>query len=630
MTKTLLDVLRQSAEKYPNNPFLWEKRNGTYQCETFSEIEKKASRFGAGLRALGIEKGDRIALFGEGKNNWVIAELGIFYAGGICVPLSIKLDAASDLIFRLNHSESNTLIVSKTQLHKIRAIKADLTHIKRYIILENTTDYEQDELSFDFILSKGSGYLSENVETFQTHLDAITPDDIVNISYTSGTTDNPKGIMLSHKNYVTNVQQSMTHMGGIPTHYRTLLILPWDHSFAHTTGVFLFMAAGASIAAVETGNSPMESLRNIPKNLKEINPDVLLSVPALASNFKKNIESAVQKKGKFTQFLFQTALKVAYSYQQDGHNRGKGLSFLWKPIHAFFDAILFSKIRHSFSSNLKFFVGGGALLDIEFQRFFMAIGIPMLQGYGLSEASPVISSNSLKAHKLGSSGKPVPNMEIKISDPEGKALAAGQEGEIVIKGGNVMAGYWQNEQATAQTLKNGFLHTGDRGYIDPDGFLYVLGRFKSLLISNDGEKFSPEGIEEALVNASPLIQQCVLYNNQSPYTVALLTIDREGVRKSFAKLNSVEEVLNLFVTELAAYRKDGKYSHMFPERWIPSSFALLAEPFSEKNGLVNSTMKIMRHKVVEKYQARINELYSPEGKQDAYKQNIDILRQIVK
>ena len=195
---------------------------------------------------------------------------------------------------------------------------------------------------------------------------------------------------------------------------------------------------------------------------------------------------------------------------------------------------------------MKFFIGGGALLDTELQRFFYAIGIPMCQGYGLSEASPVISSNALHAIKFGSSGRLVKNMELKIVDADGKELPQGEKGEIAIKGDNVMIGYWKNPKATEETIKNGWLHTGDMGYMDPDGFLYVLGRFKSLLISNDGEKFSPEGIEEAMVDQSPFLDQIMLYNNQNPYTVALVVpniaaINRE-LEKQLLKPGSEEEI----------------------------------------------------------------------------------------
>ncbi|MGC9343371.1 MAG: AMP-binding protein, partial [Bacteroidales bacterium] len=199
--------------------------------------------------------------------------------------------------------------------------------------------------------------------------------------------------MLSHRNYTANVEQALSLMN-IPEYYCTLLILPWDHSFAHTAGIYSVIASGASMAAIQAGSTPMETLKNIPKNIKEIKPHFLLSVPSLAKNFRKNIEKSIREKGKTTEKLFNHALSVAYKYNGIGWDRGKGFRGILKPYYRLFDKILFSKIRDGFGGNIDFFIGGGALLDIELQRFFFAIGMPMYQGYGLSEAAPVISSNA--------------------------------------------------------------------------------------------------------------------------------------------------------------------------------------------------------------------------------------------
>jgi long-chain acyl-CoA synthetase len=243
---------------------------------------------------------------------------------------------------------------------------------------------------------------------------------------------------------------------------------------------------------VQAGKTGMETLKNIPINIKELKPNLLLSVPALAKSFRKNIETNIRAKGPVVNWLFHNALDMSYSYYQDGFNKGRGLQMLITPLLWLFDKILFSKVREAFGGQLDFFIGGGALLDIDLQRFYYAIGIPMFQGYGLSEATRIISSNGLKRHKLGSSGDLVTPLELKICDTDGKELPLYEKGEIVIKGENVMAGYYKNEKATAETIKDGWLHTGDMGYMDKDGFLYVVGRFKSLLISSDGEKYSPQ------------------------------------------------------------------------------------------------------------------------------------------
>jgi long-chain acyl-CoA synthetase len=293
---------------------------------------------------------------------------------------------------------------------------------------------------------------------------------------------------------------------------------------------------------------------------------------------------------------------------------------------SFYDKLIFSKIRKNFASNMQYFIGGGALLDIELQRFFYAIGIPVFQGYGLSEATPVISANSLQAHKLGSSGRPVPNMEIKIVDDKLQEVPVGEKGEIIIKGGNVMKGYWKNPEATSKTIVDGWLRTEDMGYLDKDGFLYVLGRTKALLISDDGEKFSPEGIEESITAKSVLIDQIVLYNNQKPYTTALLVPNATELKKL---TSDPEESAKLLEKEIAQYLKGGKYESMFPTRWIPSGLAFIEEHFTEKNGMVNSTMKIVKHKVYEAYSDRINELYTPEGKKSTSPNNLKVLERLL-
>ena len=627
MSKTLVQFLNEAVEKFADRPFLFEARKGVdYTHLTYKDVQTKAHEFAAGLIALGVQPGDRVALISEGKNNWIIGELGVLHAGAICVPLSVKLDTEHDISFRLNHSESSVVIASDQQIAKIRPMKRAFETVKQYILIDPEDNIEEDEILFDSVLDNGKRLLNMNPKSLDERIEALTPDTLSNISYTSGTTANPKGIMLSHGNYVCNAEQAVEHLNGIPSHFRQLLILPWDHSFGHTAGIYAFMKCGASIASVAMGKSAMEVLRNVPKSLKEINPHLIMSVPALATNFRKNIEMGIEKQGESANKLFKKALKVAYEYNKEGFNKGGGAKFWLKPLYALYDKILFSKVRKSFASNMQFFIGGGALLDIELQRFFYAIGIPMYQGYGLSEATPIISANSPHAHKLGSSGKPVPHMDIKIVDDNLKEVPTAQKGEIIIKGGNVMKGYWKNPEATAETIVDGWLRTGDMGYIDKDGYLYVLGRTKSLLISDDGEKFSPEGIEESMMAKSSLIEQIVLYNNQKPYTTALIVPNATELKKL---TSNAEEAAKMIEKEVARYLKGGEFESLFPHRWIPSGFAIIEESFTEKNGMVNSTMKIVKHKVYDAYNDRIQQLYTTEGKKATSPANIEALNKLL-
>jgi len=628
--KSIIQFFEESVEQFNSNVYLWEKPNEKYEGTTYGETRKQVYEFAAGLITLGIKKGDRLSLISEGRNSWVIGELGILYTGAMNVPLSAKLNP-DEIKFRLNHSESRMILTSSVQYKKVKEIINECRTIEKIIHFDKQEEYAGNEIHFNEVRKMGREWLEvpENLKKFQEIYKSITPSDFANICYTSGTTADPKGIILTHGNYISNVYQAYSLID-IPPFYKTLLILPWDHSFGHTCGIFAFMGKGASIASVKPGKTPMETLRNLPVCLKEIKPNLLMSVPAIAKNFRKNIEKGIKEKGKFTEMLFNHALKISYSYNKEGWNKGQGFQKLKKPLLKLYDKLIFSKIREAYGGELDYFIGGGALLDIELQRFFYALGIPMYQGYGLSDASPVISSNSSSRHRLGSSGVLVNNMDLKICDEDGNELPVGEKGEIVIRGGNVMHGYWKNEAATRETIKDGWLHTGDMGYMTDDGFLYVLGRFKSLLIADDGEKFSPEGIEEAMTEQSKYIDQCMLYNNQKPYTVCLIVPNQHSLKLYLEEKNltaSSEEgkraILNLIESEVNEYRTNGKYGTMFPQRWLPVAIAILEEGFTEENGLMNSTMKIVRGKIMDKYQGLIDFLYTPEAKAITNERNLE-------
>ena len=634
MKKSIIDLFESSVEKYGDRPFLLEKTTGEFEPTTYAQTREIALKTGAGLAALGVQPKQTVSILAEGCNAWITSELGLLYAGAISVPLSIKLEEANDLLFRLRHADVCAIFVSRNQLPKIRRIREQLPLIK-HVIVWGDIELEEGEMSLDELNAMGEKYLAEHREEFLAIGQAVQNDDYATITYTSGTTADPKGVILTHRNYTANVEQALTRIS-IPSEYRMFIILPLDHCFAHVAGFYIMVACGASVATTQVGRTPLETLKNVPGNIKEVKPHVLLSVPALAKNFRKSIESSIHKQGPKVEKLFKFALKVAYEYNQDGFSKGKGWRFMLKPLVALFDKILFKKVREGFGGNIKFFVGGGALLDSELQRFFYAVGMPMLQGYGLSEATPIISANSLGKgrHRFGSSGKVIQPLEIKILDDEGREMPTGVKGEIVIKGENVMAGYWKNPSATAETVKDGWLYTGDMGYMAEDGFLYVLGRFKSLLISADGEKYSPEGMEEAIVDKSPYIDQIIIYNNQSPYTGAIVVPNRDALCRTLTEQNVTAAeratvAAEIIGAEIEKYRTGGVYGEEFPDRWLPAALAIVDEAFTEQNGLVNSTMKIVRGKVEEYYKDRIDYMYTPEGKMLKNEKNISSLSKVV-
>ena len=620
---TIIDFVEKYVAKYSKNPYLWEKNldTGVWESTSYEETLKKAKRIAAGLMALGVQKGEKVSYLSEGRDMWVIGELGVLYAGAVNVPLSIKLGEKNDLVFRVKHSDSKYVITSKFQLPKVRAILPECPMVEKVIIFDEVADKQENEIYISEVMEMGDKFLAEHEDMFIQRYKSIEPDDYANISYTSGTTADPKGILLTHRNYTANVEQAHSVIG-IDEGDKMLIIIPLDHCFAHVAGMYTMMSYGASFGTVPSGKSGKEALRNISPSIQELKPNVMLSVPTLAKNFKKNIESTIARKGKTVERLYNFALKNAIAYNKEGYNKGtQFVDIFRKPLMLLFDKLIFKAVREGLGGQMKFFVGGGALLDIDLQRYYYAIGIPMYQGYGLSEATPIISANSPEKHIFGSSGKVVSPMEIKILDADGVEQPFGQKGEICIKGENVMAGYWKNPKSTADTIVDGWLHTGDMGYMRDAEMLYVVGRFKSLLIAADGEKYSPEGIEENLVESSKYIDGAILHNSQDPYTIALITPNKDALKAYVKGLGLDPEtkeakvkMLELLQEEVNMYRKGGRLAGVFPERWLPAAVCVLPEPWTEQNHFLNSSMKVVRGRVEEAYKAHMDFAYTPEGK----------------
>ena len=625
---TIIDFVERQTKRFPEHVFLREKVGETWTETTYTQTRNEGRVYAAGFMALGLQKGEKVSLLSEGKNLWILSELGILYAGGVNVPLSGKLEAP-DVEFRVNHSDSRFVVVSRQQLSKIRQIRASIPAVEKVIVLDET-ELQDGEMSIRELHQMGLEYAETHKEEIEARIASIGPDDYANISYTSGTTADPKGILLTHRNYTANVEQGSSVIS-VGENDVMLILLPLDHCFAHVAGFYTMMLYGGSIATVPVGKNALATLRNVPSAIKEVRPHVMLSVPALARNFRKNIETGIKAKGPFVEKLYNFALNNAIKYNKEYYNMG-GLKDCWrKPLMALFDKLIFKTVRESFGGRMKFFVGGGALLDINLQRYFCAVGMPMFQGYGLSEATPIICANSPGHAIFGSSGRVVKPMDIKICDSEGNEVPKGERGEIVIRGENVMAGYWKNPAATATTVVDGWLHTGDMGYMLDDEYLWVTGRFKSLLISADGEKYSPEGFEDGLADGSKYIEQVILHNDMNPYTITLIVPDKDALKEYVQKTNPGIDVdsrdakvlmLKKIQAEIDSYRKGGANEGLFPERWLPAAVAVLPEPFSERNGLVNSTMKVVRGKVEKFYADRIEYAYTPEGKELLNEKNI--------
>ena len=632
---TIIDFVEKYTSFYADKTFLREKVDGKWTETSFRKTRNEGRILAAGFMSLGLQKGEKVAMISEGRNQWIFTELGILYAGAVNVPLSFKLESDQDLLFRINHSDSRFIVASQSQIAKVRRVIGRCPGIEKVIVMDRIP-LQENEIYLDEVREAGLKFAAAYPDQLEQRIASVKPDDYANISYTSGTTADPKGILLTHRNYTANVEQARSIIG-VDEGSVMLIILPLDHCFAHVAGFYVMMSYGGSIATVPCGKSTVSLLKNIPVAISEVRPHVMLSVPTLSKNFKKNFEKAIRQKGAFVEWLYEFGLRQAVAYNREYYNAGKpALKQFWrKPLISLVDKLVFSKIRESFGGRMQFFVGGGALLDIELQKYFNAIGMPIFQGYGLSEATPVICANSAGHARFGSSGRTVEPMDIKICDEEGNALPAGETGEIVIRGENVMAGYWKNPEATAKTIVDGWLHTGDRGYLcreDPR-YLYVTGRFKSLLIASDGEKYSPEGYEDSLADGSRYIEASVLYNNQSPYTVVLVIPDKAALADAVKKdgLDPASEegrraMLKIIQGEVDSYRPGGKHAGMFPEKWLPAAIIVGETPFTEQNGMLNTTMKMVRGKVEQFYADRIEYAMTPEGKQLFNEKNLEALK----
>lgn len=630
-------MFREAAKKYAVSYYTLEKEENIYKGKAYPDVWQEAQELASGLLEIGIKPDNKISILAEGRSSWVVSEFSILFCKAIAVPLSVKL-LPDEILFRIQHSESKAIFVSQNHIEKVISVFNKLADEKfKMICFDNNTkirdlskknNLEENILFYDELLEQGKLNLEKNKVQLQKLENEIQEDDAVTISYTSGTTGNPKGIILTHLNYFSNSRDAMLFFD-VKEKEKLFVILPIDHSFAHTVGIFASLVRGISIYFLDASGGTRAAIKNIPINLKEANANFMLTVPALSGNFMQKIIEGIEAKGGWIEKLFKNGLSAGIEKNNNGYQKKK--INIKKQLNYFLaKKILFKKIRKIFGNEMKYCVGGGALLDVSQQRFFYSLGVPVFQGYGLSEAAPIISTNTPKVHKLGTSGKILQSIECKILNSDGVEVEKGKRGEIVIKGDNVMKGYFKNPKATAETIKNNWLYTGDLGYIDEDDFLVVVGREKALLISEDGEKYSPEEIEEAIVNCGDLINQVMIYNDHKRYTSALITLN-EGRIERLIKKNKIEnpnDLLKEIQLSFYNFKQQEDFKDKFSEKWIPSIFRIIKEPFSEQNKMINSTMKMVRHVITEIYFEEINSMYMGECSKTHCPGNTDLLEKM--
>jgi len=624
MQRTIVTMLHNAAAKYGNRAYTNTRMDEGWIPSSFEQTDVLSDSVAAYLLSVGFKAEQSVGILSEGKSSWVTCELGIIKARGISVPLSIKL-TPEEIAFRINHSESYAIAVSSNTLantvkalpyfdHKVLLVYLDeMDERLKKLVEESEWKEGEDYVTWGGMLASGEEALKKDPDLIRKTEEKISEHDTINICYTSGTTGNPKGIMLTHLNYWTNSHDAIELFKLPDAELETLVVLPVDHSFAHTVGIYTALLRGITLHFVDSRGANASIIRNFPKNLVELEPSFIMTVPSITGNFMKKMTQGIHQKGALIEGIFNRGLQAAILRNGDGFRRpGTWVQIkTWLP-YTIADKLVFPKLRAIFGKKMLYCVGGGALLEAKQQKFFAAIGVPVFQGYGLTEAAPIISSNSPIRYKFGTSGMVAASETCKIMLDDEQEAKVGQKGEIVIKGENVMKGYFKNPSASAEALRDGWLWTGDLGYFDEDGFLVVTGRAKALLIAKDGEKYSPEEVEEVMINNLPILNQLMVYNDHEVITTALVTLQDDVVAKLLAEkgCKDPESALHAIEENLRSYEK---FATSIPNVWIPVRFAIMEKPFSEADGLVNSTMKLVRYKTVEFYKARIKAMYAGES-----------------
>ncbi len=594
----LYNHLVKEFGKKNNRPFLMRKISGSWEGFSYSDLKRLTENFAGGLASLGLKSKDKVAILSENRPEWVFSDFAILGLGMINVPIYPSLTAES-IEFILNNSESRAIILSnKMQLNKVLKIKDDCRHLK-YIIVYNEKDIPEDNKNtygFNEIIEKGTVFNTDHPGFFEETTKKIGGNEICTIIYTSGTTGEPKGVMLTHHNILSNVNGALEILP-LSSSDVFLSFLPLCHIFERMAGYYTAFATGGKIYYAE-------SIDSVAQNMLEVKPTIITTVPRLFeriySRILKNVEKQPASKQKIFFWAVETGKQYAAAKKQGRVSAGLALKTKLA------DRLVFRKLRERTGGNLRFFVSGGAPLSRELGEFFEAIGLMIIEGYGMTEASPVISANKLDDYKFGSVGKPFPGVEIKIAS----------DGEILVRGPNVMQGYYKNKKETEDTLKDGWLHTGDIGVFDSEGFLIITDRKKYLFKTTAGKYIAPTPIENMFL-ASKYIDQFVLIGDRRMFLSALIVPDFEALKEyadtkkliynSTGDLIKFKEIKDIIEKDMAKLQKKlANYERV-------RKFVLLDKPFSLEEGEVTPSLKVRRKCVEERYQNLIEEMYAESG-----------------
>ena len=555
----------KAAKENPNTDFLeWlnpkNKKKYTWG-ETSTSIQKLAK-----VLKDNLAQGDRCLLVSENRPEWLIADLAIMLAGGITVP-AYTTYTEKDYKYLIEDCEPSVIIVSNNEMHdKLKNIIKEKNFIKKVITFDEISDVEKQEkyLKFDSIVTNE---LSKNEIIKNENLKRNSPACII---YTSGTSGNPKGVILSHGGILNNLEGAQEILKPLIDKKPTFLTwLPLSHSYEHAVQ-FVQIAVGAKVFYAER-------IEKLLENISQAKPTIMTAVPRFYQNLYNKINMNMKKATGLKAKLIKLTINLGKKKLL-----GEKMNIYEKFLNGLVDNLVRKKVKKQFGGNLKAFISGGGALDKEIGEFLNSIGLPTLQGYGLTETSPVVSCNPIHKIRVETVGPPFKGNQVKIAE----------DGEILVKGENVMLGYWNKKEDTAKVLKEGWLYTGDIGEIDPqDGYLKITDRKKDIIVSAGGDNISPAKIENQLTN-SPAIEQSMVFGEGKNYLVALISPSKEFLEQK-EKIKEIIDEINKNLTLVEKIKK----------------FELINENFTIENGLLTPTMKVKRNKVILKYKNILENFY---------------------
>jgi long-chain acyl-CoA synthetase len=578
------------AARRGDRPFLWAKSGDVYRAITWRETAQQVNTLAGGLRALGIRRGNRVALVAENRPEWMIADLAIMAAGAITVP-SYTTSTVEDHRHVLSNSGARAVIVSTPALaHVVMPAADQVSTITSVIAMEPLSSgqlSQADVYLWDEVMARGAAHSGE----VASWVAAIGRDDVACLIYTSGTGGVPKGVMTTHANILVNCYGAFRLLETIGLGDDVFLcFLPLSHSYEHTAGMMFAISLGAEIYFAQGAET-------LAANLQEARPTLMTAVPRLYETMHQRILHGVERQGGLRAALFHRAVALG----RKRYDHPTGLSWGERVLNLLLDLVVRRKVSKRFGGRLKAMVSGGAPLNSEIGRFFLALGVPLLQGYGQTEASPVISANPPKRIKIDTVGPPLEGVEVRIAE----------DGEILVRGDLVMKGYWNDPEATARALAEGWLHTGDVGMLDEDGYIKITDRKRDFIKNSGGEMVSPARVEGYLT-LQPEIGQAMVFGDRRPYLVAVIVpktefleglAERRGTGRDDEQLASDRDLHKLLGAAVA--RVNAELSPVERVR----RFVIAAEPFTVANGQMTPTLKIKRYAIRQAYGTALQALY---------------------